>query len=322
LVEEGPSIPIVYALLSNSDSVHYVRINKSFNGNVPSYDMAFEPDSILFQELLDVNLYVFDENNNVIKTITFEKQYMKKDSLNHNGIVAFAVKNHYVYVGKGEILMDLNYSYKLEIKKDGIPITWATTGSLGDFRWSLPLENMMVELREDRPFATGWYAGKIAGIVKVFATIYYYEYNKTERMYFIREIQDSTEIVNASARGKGFFNLVDTLIKRIKETDSKDVEWRYIARAKIEYCVWSRDYTDYLLYNNTKDDTNYEYTTVYIATNIVGGYGVFGTKMSQTVNPVYFTSLTHKYFYDNYSGLKFRSPIFYQYLPDSLPYTK
>jgi len=322
LVEEGPGIPIVYSLLYHSDSIHYVRINKSFNGNMLPYDMAWEEDSILFQQSLDVKLFVLNENNNVIKTLQFEKLYLKKDSVNYKGEIVFAVERHYVFVGKGDIPVAKNYSYKLEIKKNDEPIAWATTGSLGDFVSELPKTNMMIQIRSDRPLATAWHEGKNGGIVQVFVTIYYYEYNKIEKRYYIREINDSSDIVPAKAKGKAFFGLVDTLLKQIENTDTEEIEWRYIARAKTEYIVWSRDYTDYLLYNNTKNNANYEYEVMWSVTNIIGGYGIFGTKMKQIIEPVYFDPFTHKLFFENYSALKFRAGIYYKDLPDSLPYQR
>src|SRR5690242_20706024 len=54
-------IPVVYGLLDQKDSVHYIRVNKAFEGSGDAYTMAKQYDSINYAygtitvQLQDVN---------------------------------------------------------------------------------------------------------------------------------------------------------------------------------------------------------------------------------------------------------------------------
>lgn len=51
LIGEYKVTPVVYGLLDQSDSLHYIRINKTFLGKGNAFDMALVPDSSYFQEV-------------------------------------------------------------------------------------------------------------------------------------------------------------------------------------------------------------------------------------------------------------------------------
>lgn len=51
LVGEYKVTPVVYGLLDQSDSLHYIRINKTFLGKGNAFDMALVPDSSYFENV-------------------------------------------------------------------------------------------------------------------------------------------------------------------------------------------------------------------------------------------------------------------------------
>ncbi len=66
---EWKNIPVVYALISQADSIHYVKVNKAFLGNVPASVMAQESDSLFYD---DVQVWINKiENGTTVQQINF-----------------------------------------------------------------------------------------------------------------------------------------------------------------------------------------------------------------------------------------------------------
>ena len=283
LVEEGPSVPIIYAIFDHNDTVHYVRINKSFNGNIHSYDMAKHSDSILYNQPLDIKAYVLNNSNNIVKTLTFSKENLKKDSVNTEGMVVFAVDKHYVYVSKdGKLPMGVDYVYKLELKIDDTLIAWATTNALYGFSYYDPATNVSTQLLPSAGFiSTGWYPHDYAGLVYSHITVYYYEYNKKENRYYVKSIKRESGNVAAKAGTAGFQTspIIEDIMNQIDATDTPDIERRYICRMTIDYLVANIDYTMQMSYYGSLYLTEFDYASNQPLTNIVGGFGLFGARM-------------------------------------------
>jgi len=332
LTEDGPSIPIVYAVLDHNDTI-YVRINKSFNGNQSSYDMAKHPDSILYTDDLKIDITILNSKGNEVgKKLDFEKKTLTKDSVNAQGNIVFSVDKHYVYVSKGKFdplpVLD-NYSYNLEIKKDGKKIAWATTQSLNQFSLVTPGLNHKVKLVKSsrEPLSTSWKnPGGHAKLIKIDVTIIYYEYNKKENRFYEKEVYASTGTISTSSGGQGIPGapIIDNIIKKIEKEHTPDIEKRFIGRMIVDYYVANQDYGEQILLYGGIGSINFETSPV---TNISGGFGLFGSKIEYRREPVFFDGAT----IDEFSkltgminnekvNLKFEKYIDYSFLPDSLPW--
>ena len=325
--EFGPGIPIVYAILDHNDTVHYVRINKTFNGNVPTHEMASNPDSLLFTFPLKVSVFVLDKDDKTVTTLSFAKEKMLKDSVNEDGNVVFAVNEHFVYVFRGELPMGKDYSYYLEIKgTDDKLIASSYTNSMWNFIFAVPKVNSMIHLQKGYHISTAWNTGNYAGLVKSDLTVYYYEHNSKEKKYYIREISFTSPMMKAKAGGFGYDcnYIIEKIVNQIEKNDSPDIDRRYIGRMSIKYYAANNDLAEYILFKEGTGTINSGMSTVSPITNISGGFGIFGARAIGTVEPVFFTFNTRNGFAilknENGDRYKFPSQMFYYDLPDTLPW--
>lgn len=313
-VEPGPSIPIVYSILDNRDSVHYVRVNKSFNGNISSYDMAKYPDSILYSDNLEVTVDI-KRAGNLIKTLVFTKTEMQKDSVNHSGEVIFAVDKHYVYAAAGKLHEDDNndYTYELKVAKGGILIAYSTTTALT----RLQSDVRTASFTDRENLAIGFFKPKQAGGVIVDIVISYYEQNRNGK-YTIKTIETSSGLKKYDI-GSGRFaatfitrNIIELMTAQIG-SDSPDVVRRFIGRVQADFYAANVDFVEQL--SSRVAGVNAEISPI---SNIIGGYGLFGSRsyLKDSERPL--SSSTYSFFADKHRTLKFAPANAYLQLPDSL----
>ncbi len=90
------NIPVVYGLLNQNDSVHYIKLNKAFLGDAPAGQMAQESDSLFYD---DAEVYVNQINNGqIVKRLDF----VAVDTIpKPEG--QFASDRNIIYVHTGEI---------------------------------------------------------------------------------------------------------------------------------------------------------------------------------------------------------------------------
>jgi hypothetical protein len=107
-------ITSVYGILSQNDSIHFIRINKAFLGQQDASVMAQVPDSSQYPiDALEVRIFEFDDKNNQKRIFTL------KDTLITNKETGyFYSPNQLVYYFTTDANSRLNqdYSYLLEIK--------------------------------------------------------------------------------------------------------------------------------------------------------------------------------------------------------------
>jgi hypothetical protein len=125
------NIAVVYGLMDQSDSAHYIRINKAYEGTGNAYTMAKQYDSIYYPvSQLTVQLQDVNQNGNVVATInlvadssipvpagtfSYPKQilYKTKAALNTNDIYNLIITNthtHQVLTGSTTLLQDVSFT--------------------------------------------------------------------------------------------------------------------------------------------------------------------------------------------------------------------
>ncbi|MCD6347557.1 MAG: DUF4249 family protein, partial [Bacteroidales bacterium] len=107
ILAPSKDIPIVYCILNQNDSQHFVRIERSFAGAKNAYDMAQEHDSIYYT---DAEVYIEEWNNNsLISSIPFSLNFnVQKDS----GIFSY----HSNPIFSAKATLNGSSDYKLNIK--------------------------------------------------------------------------------------------------------------------------------------------------------------------------------------------------------------
>lgn len=102
--------PAIYCVLDKSQSMQYVKVNKSFLGNLPASEMATVSDSLFYDCDVQVKLHR-KQGKSILKTWNFwPSDSIPKD----NGY--FASDRNTIWVGRPE-LTD-GYTYELEVNID------------------------------------------------------------------------------------------------------------------------------------------------------------------------------------------------------------
>ncbi|MFO7790174.1 MAG: hypothetical protein ACQES1_04575 [Bacteroidota bacterium] len=110
---EWESIPVVYALLNQDDSVHYIKVNKAFLGDATVDEMASVSDSLFYD---DIDVYVNQmRNNEVVKRLDF----VAVDTIpKPEGTFANDRNTIYVHQGNIEALANNGNPYTYELHVD------------------------------------------------------------------------------------------------------------------------------------------------------------------------------------------------------------
>jgi hypothetical protein len=122
---EWKDITVVYGVLDQNDSVHYLKITKAFLGPGDALSFAKIADSSNYAEKLDVTMEEWDmkkDNNGKI----YDSQYMKTIRFDtsiitnkEEGDSIFYYPRQLVYKSEGIVKLNSNYFYKLFIKEPG-----------------------------------------------------------------------------------------------------------------------------------------------------------------------------------------------------------
>lgn len=108
-------IPVVYSILNQNDSVHYVRLEKSFAGEMNAFDMAAIPDSIYYPDA-EVKIEKWRDGEFREEIIFNEVDTISRDS----GI--FAYKTNRVFAARARLDGEAEYRLRVNIpgKEDTI----------------------------------------------------------------------------------------------------------------------------------------------------------------------------------------------------------
>jgi hypothetical protein len=114
---EWKDITVVYGLLDQSDSMHYLKITKAFLGPGNALDFAKIPDSSNYKSKLDVRIEGWEINkfdSSLKQTILFDTTTITNKE---EGDSIFYYPSQLVYKSVGNEAMNSNYIYKLFIKE-------------------------------------------------------------------------------------------------------------------------------------------------------------------------------------------------------------
>ncbi|MGC9331205.1 MAG: hypothetical protein ACP5DZ_04920 [Bacteroidales bacterium] len=106
------NIPVVYGLLNQNDSVHYIKLNKAFLGNASAINMAQESDSLFYD---DAEVYI---NQIINGQINKRLNFVAVDTIpKPEGLFANDRNTIYVYEGKIQALNNsgIPYTYELHV---------------------------------------------------------------------------------------------------------------------------------------------------------------------------------------------------------------
>ncbi len=291
LNEDWQSIPIIYSILNQEDSISYVRINKAFIGDESIYAMAKESDSLIYDPLkVSVKLEEWN-NNNLKKTINLDYTYdIKKDTITEYGDFSiFGNEKHIIYFTKEKLNSD--NEYRLNIDVDGKKIT-ARTVLINDFVLLKNFESLIKKVSfSGDEFKIEWLSNENARIYDLIIRFKYFEITKThDTIYKTFEWHDNNWLSRSDAlkndlkmalriSSKNFFN---EIIKQIPEKP-ENIKSRVIK---------NNDALDFIFISGGDDLNTYievnkpSYGLMQDKkdfTNINNGYGLFSCRFTRII---------------------------------------
>ncbi|MFH1322186.1 MAG: hypothetical protein ABII90_16240 [Bacteroidota bacterium] len=185
-------ITIVYGLLNQNDSLHYVKINKAFLGNADAYEMAQIRDSSEY-DVNDIEVKVErwkdgikqSEEYTLNTTTIINKE--AGDFYSPEQIIYYFITNEEWIINSQKYFLDQNSDYKLVIEntKTGKVVT-ATTPIINSGIWCsssdcqpMPMANSKICLYNNDEYVTQKVAWKTVKNGKRYQLTMRFKYNET-----------------------------------------------------------------------------------------------------------------------------------------------
>jgi len=269
--EEWSDNPVVYGLLCSKDSVHYIRLTKSFLGNESAYQMAQISDSLYYK---NAEIYIEEEG-------TTNKIFFTKDSTIQRDSGTFAYNKNFYF--KAVAALNPNAKYKLNIVEDYKTITSETSLLKSFFVESLPV---FASLYGSNGLTIKWTTQPDARFFETNVRFYFYEITSTDTTKKYVDITLPRLVTNSISGSEKLENILsgivfqNTISKEIK--NNANVLKRVVAQGSIEVTIYagSEDLYTYMLVNQPSSGIISERPAF---SNISNGLGLFSSKFVNVI---------------------------------------
>lgn len=290
-------ITVVYGLLSQNDSVHYIKINKAFIGEGNALEYAQNADSSNYGNNLEVILREYS-NGNALRTLSFDTTtiYNKEAGI-------FYAPKQVVYKSAFIVPKIDNLEYHLEIrnKVTGSIIT-AQTPLISDFAVESPRPLRQVNFTIESPQRIKWSSAKNGKRYNVSVRFWFDEVMAATNDTLPRYIDWNFSSVKSNSIQGGesleilyvpttFFTICKSLIpyKENSPISENAVSARLANHVEFLFAVAGDDLNTYMEVNEPSSGIVQEKPDY---TNIVNGIGIFSCRYTQsTASPSFFTRL-------------------------------
>ena len=173
-------IPIVYGLLSRSDEIHYIRVEKAFiDENTSALELAQDPNALYYE---DVQVELVRERNSdvfLLERVDASQLGLERES----GI--FATTPNILYkINADELNLQEEEIYRLNIRRAADELlTTAITPIVGDVRLNRPIpgeQKPPLRIITDDELTIVWAADETAKLFDVTMIINYEEFNPND----------------------------------------------------------------------------------------------------------------------------------------------
>ena len=260
IIKEGPSQPVVYCILNKDDSIHYVRLEKSFSGAKNALNMAKIADSIYYKSA-NVRLDFYSEGFKYHSIILEPSTEIIKDK----GIFS---SNYHVVYKTTERLPGTDISLIVEIP-DLKDIVYANTKMINKSRFINPRMYMtQIGLFYEQPFEIEFIGG---GPYNELGIQVYYTDNKNGIIEnkMVEIIKTATLKPNSS--GFNYLLREENFLRPLSRAINTDSSVILRKLKQIDLVAYSAD-QEFLyfkeLFQTTNDLNHLPYS------NIVNGYGL------------------------------------------------
>ena len=173
-------ITVVYGVLSQHDTIHYIKVNKAFLGDESAYEMAQHHDSLYYKSAIVKIKKVNVNTGHIVQVFDFKDTILKKEP----GI--FATDSNIVYYYKGKILgnnespSDFRYDLYVYVPTKDTPVT-ASTFLLNDVKITHPqYSEYIISIRPNVSYKVIWESKKNIRLYQLKIVFHYYELTATD----------------------------------------------------------------------------------------------------------------------------------------------
>ncbi len=274
VVDKWKDIPVVWGLLSKSDTAHYIRVEKAFlDPTTSAYDIALIPDSLYYD-----NAVVTLKRINNGQVFTLQRVdgnlegYPREDGI-------FASTPNYLYKIKNNVInLIIGEKYEFQLDKgDGSPLVTAQTIILPKPVLRNPSPNQKLPFKTKTSYTFSWNEIPDAGVFDLKIRFHYKE--KSDSIgsnyvpkYFDWTVENSIEANEFKVTdGAEFYNSVKANIEndfhKTRRFDSLDV---------VLWCGGKelKDFIKIALANSGLTSTQ----DIPTFTNLSEGYGIFTSR--------------------------------------------
>jgi len=264
IIHESENFPIVYCLLNPDDSVHYVRIQKTFTGAENALLMAKISDSIYYQNAI-VKLDTW-ENNYKIQTIILEPSY---EIIKEKGV--FSSNNHLIYK-TSETILGNAVSLSIEIP-DYNKTVYSSVNIINTPYFTRPRTySNQISLYNSQAFEINFTGGGPFNELGI--RVYYSEIkNNIEEEKMVEIMKRNT--FYTSTPGFIYYLREENLFRPLSMAIGKDSTVNYRRFRKIELAGYSacEEFLQFQeLYQSTNDLNHLPYS------NIINGHGLLASR--------------------------------------------
>ncbi len=274
-------ITVVYGVLSQHDTIHYIKVNKAFLGDESAYEMAQHSDSLNYHNV-NVTLEKVNVNTgNIVQVFDFKDTILEKEP----GI--FATDSNIVYYYKGKILGDNEspsaYRYDLKVYvADRDKNVSASTFLLNDIEIKTPpySDFYSVPLPSPTPFKVTWLSEKGIRLYQLKIVFHYYELTttdtteKTIEMSFAQKTSINADGGQELSNSIGLDDFLNFLVQNIPVDPNVT---RVIKKQAMDFYVYTGS-EDMYKYMQVSTPTNSLVQDRPFFTNINNGVGLFTSR--------------------------------------------
>jgi hypothetical protein len=281
LAADYKEVPVIYGLLDQSDSLHFIKINRAFIGPGNAYEIAQIADSNYFT---NVNAKIEEViNNNVLRTWTLRDTILT--TKNTNGLFYAPENKVYYFDTKSSPLLE-NASYRLTVDiNEGKLTVQGETRLVSDFApligstgTSLSNNNATLRFAKDpgELISTSiWCQAGSAAFGNVSLDIEIAEYRGADSTHIhvpwdVNETTVANGRITALALGQTFYNLVKN-----KLTNDNTIDKRNFEGFRITFTGGADDLYKYILVNKPTTSLTQSKPT-FTNLTVTEGYSVVG----------------------------------------------
>ncbi|MFA6128999.1 MAG: DUF4249 family protein [Bacteroidales bacterium] len=274
------AIPVVYCILNQNDSTHYVRLEKSFMGAADAYEMARETDSIYYPEA-SVFLERWADGQRKEQLVMERNIYPVRDS----GI--FSNNPNYVYSSTTKLKSNSEYRLNILVPSINTAIS-AVTHTVSEFKIIRPeaYKKNLAFSSYDNYQTLEWISAPYTRIYHLVIRFHYLEVthqdtvNKTADWNigdYISQFGSGGEVMTADILQRNFYKwLGNKLVK-----PAADVQ-RLANKKAIDF-IFTVGGEELFTYMEVYKADNGILKEKPVFTNIVNGIGLFSSRYEQSV---------------------------------------